>query len=423
MPPRPKQRWIYRWCMMDSSYFLARYLTADGRTVERQFFVPSMQDVQREVAQQNGVLQSITEHRRSWLNREYYSQEYKLDFLKGLAFNIDAGASAAQSLLSLIESESHPRKRAELQPALEVLGRGGQFSDALAILPFIDATLVVLLQTADASGAINEAIADSVAIMEQRGAAWKMIGAAIGWMGFDLFSIVSTVLGIQFFALPWFRSNPPVLQDPIKVAEYTRQLDLVAGASLSMTLLTVLATMLVMAFGIAFMWGNTAVKDWLHRWVVRVPMLRSIFVDGALSDGLLLLSRMEKNGVPMPHALDLLTTFSRIHAVRTFWSAVRQALDAGWGVTQAFAEGKLFTGQELNALGSHQNREQASKIMALLAQRRRQQAETGTKRFIRLSVIVTVIYMVLSMGLALWLLSLQNLGLSGSFEELMKGGF
>jgi type II secretory pathway component PulF len=420
-PPNPCL--TYRWSSMSSRYFHARYLTRDGQDVGRMFFVRSQQDVRREVAQLNGVIQSITEHRRAWFNREYYSREYKLAFLKGLLFHIDVGVSAGQGLMYLIEAEANASKRAEMQAALEVLARGGRFADAIAALPFMDKAIVVLLQTADATGSINEAISDAIGVVETRKVAWKAAAAAISWLSFDLSTVVSTVFGIQFYAIPWFRDHPPGIQDPVRNAEYASELARIASASLWMTVGTVVLTVLFIAFGAALFWGSTGVKDRLHQRIVRLPALRGVFIDGALSDGFLLMSRMVKSGVPISRALDLLTGFSWIHSITQFWRTVQQSLNQGWDPKHAFQSGNLLTTQELIALSSYQNRDQLSKVMASMAARRSDMAEMGTRRFIRISVVVTLVYMILVMSLVFWLLSLQNLGLTGSFDELIKGGY
>lgn len=409
--------------MSSSRYYRARYLGPDGQATERLFFVPTMQDVRREIMQANGVVQSITEHRNNWLNREHYSREYKLAFLKGLSFHVDVGVSAGQGLMQVIEAEPHAVKRAEMQPALEVLARGGRFSDALAALPFMDRTIVVLLQTADAAGSINDAINDAVAIMESRSAAWKMIASAFAWIGFDLFTVVSTVFGVQFYAIPWFNEHPPQVHDADAVANYNSQLKLITTMSQMMTLGTIAIAVLLLAFVLALLWGPPQIKDWLQQRIVRLPLLRSIFIDGALADGFLLLSRMERNGVPLIQALALLASFAWIRAVAGFWRTVQQSLTAGWDVRRAFESAEMLSEQELKILSSHQNREQFAKAMASMAVRRRQEAEQGTARFIRLSVVISIVYMVVVLGMVLWMLSLQNMGLSGSFEELMKGGF
>ncbi|MDB5728361.1 MAG: pilC [Noviherbaspirillum sp.] len=408
---------------MSSHYFQVRYLTPEGSDVERLFFLPSKQEVRREVAQLNGVIQSITERRRSWLNREYYSREYRLAFLKGLSFHLDVGVSAGHGLMSLIESEPHPAKRAEMQAVLEVLARGGRFSEAIAALPFMDPSIVVLLQTADASGSIDEAIDDAIAILENRSAAWKMIATAFSWLSLDIFTVVSTVFALHFYAVPWFRNNPPGVLNPATLAEYERELQLIAATSQWLMVGTVITMVLFSLLLLAFFRGSAGMKAWLQERIVQMPSLRGVFLDGALSDGFMLMSRMGKNGVPMALALELLSTFAWIDSVSRFWRRVQQALNEGADTHHAFAAGKLLGQQELLALSSHQNRDHLSRVLASMAQRRRDMAQTGTRRFIRISVVITLIYMVLVICVVFWLLSLQNTGLSGSFDELLKGGY
>lgn len=408
---------------MSNQYFKARYLTRDGQPVEQLFFVATISDVRHEIMRANGTVQSITVQKKNWMNREYYSHDYKLGFLKGLSFQVDVGVSAAQALMHLIETEKQPAKRAEMQKAFEVITHGGQFADALAALPFMDKTLVVLLQTADASGSMQEAINDAAAIMESRGAAWKMLASAVGWIGFDLFSIISTVFGLQFYALPWFRENPPSLQSAEMEMQYVSRFESIASATEMLTVFTLLVAVTIVLFLIALFWGNDAIKDGMHRTISRMPLLRNVFIDSALADGLTLLSRMSKNGVLITHALELLAEHSWIRSVQQFWRQVRQALEAGQDVTRAFESAHLLTRQEIKAVSSHQNREQLANVLTLVARQRRADADAATRRFIQFSIGVVVAYMLIVMGIAMWLVSLQNMGLTGSFEDLMKGGF
>jgi type II secretory pathway component PulF len=115
---------------MSNRYFRATYLTPEARKVRRVFFVPTMQDVRRELGVDGNVVQSITEHESNFFTREYYPRGYTLNFLKSLAFHIEVGTSAGQGVAHFIESERNAAKRAEMQPALERLTHGDSFGHA-----------------------------------------------------------------------------------------------------------------------------------------------------------------------------------------------------------------------------------------------------------------------------------------------------
>ena len=89
---------------------------------------------------------------------------------------------------------------------------------------------------------------------------------------------------------------------------------------------------------------------------------------------------------------------------------------------QAFRSGGMLLDREMIAITSHQNSDQLIRITEAMSENRRELAKTGVARFVRLTFSVAVIYMVVVMIVAIWLVMVQDGGLSSSFDGLMKGG-
>lgn len=404
-------------------YYEGWLMYPDGRQERKLFFNANEQDVRREVSRMGATLLDVTTKHRTIWNREYYSRDYKTSFLKALAFHVDVGTSAGHALRLVIETEANQSKRAEMQPALEILNSGGRFSDALAMLPFIDRPISALLEAGDITGYIKEAVHDAIALMEKRKGIWKTITATFGWIVFDMFSMVSTVYTMQWVAIPWLRDHPPKTADQNKILEFNARLDQVEMWNMLLTIFTTLVCVGFTAAVVAFFFGSNQTKDKISHALVKLPLLRRVFMDGSLADSFLLLGRMTKNGVPLVRSMDILANFTSITIISSFWLNVRQSIIGGWDTVRAFQAGGLLSRQELIVMAAHQDRQQLAKIMESMSENRQGESERGVRQFVTWSVVLTIMYMMVVMGMAMWLLTVQDMGLGASFDDLMNGGF
>lgn len=405
-----------------SHYYDVSYLDRNGLAKKQMFFLPSRQDVRREISSMGGIVQSIRDKRHSWFSREYYSREFKMAFFKAIIFHLEVGSSSAQSLLHVIETEPHPIKRAEMQPALEVLARGGHFADAAALLPFIDKPILAMLQAGDLSGTTKESLIDALSLLESRQQTWKILTGAFSWIIFDIFSMVTTVYSIHFMAIPYLRGTKPKIENPAAVDNYLHQLDRVEFYNLILLFGTSAVILAGVVLGALLVFGSTEIKDRIFEKISTIPLLRNLFIDSSMSDGFLMFSRMTKNGVPTLKVLEVIGTLGSIATIRKFWSNVRHSIEGGWDVRQAFRNGGMLLDREMIAIASHQNRDQLIRITEAIAENRRGLAKAGAGRFIRLTVGIAIAYMITVMLIAIWLVMIQDGGLSSSFDGLMKGG-
>src|SRR5690606_33611624 len=104
-----------------SDFWSVEYLSAQGVRVKTQLFVASLSAVRAEVAGRGGALIHAEPYHPSWWQKEYFSGEYRLAFLRGLRLHLQAGSSAGQALGLMVQTESNERIRAQLTGALDVL--------------------------------------------------------------------------------------------------------------------------------------------------------------------------------------------------------------------------------------------------------------------------------------------------------------
>ena len=114
----------------------------DGIYVERPYFVPDIAAA-RQSALSEGAnpIYKIKEIKQNWLTQEQFGSKYGLLLLRAIKFQVEAGVAPAKAIQAAIEFESNPKVRAQLQPALDVLNRGGQIADAIYATGLFDTTV------------------------------------------------------------------------------------------------------------------------------------------------------------------------------------------------------------------------------------------------------------------------------------------
>ena len=408
---------------MANRYFVARVLMPDGKLVKRILFSEDLREARQDAQSLGGALQDIREKERSWIEREVYTNAFKIGFFRSLVYQIEGGASPANALVRQIKLERSAGRRSEMQRSVEALERGGSFADAITALPFIDPALGAMMQAADAGGDVAGTLKDAIDLLEARSKNWKMVTGAFAWISMDLFSIVSSVFGIQFFALDWFRSNRPPLADPAVAQQYARDFANVELFSLVLTIGTILLIVAAVAAVLLVVFGGPRLRASTQRFLFKIPLLRSASVDGAMAAGMLLLSRLSSAGVPLSRSLDLLGRSTIVAPVADYWRGVMRGLDGGADLGSAASLEGYLTEDEIGSLRAQTTKAHFIYVTNNIASNRKARAEGSLRNLIRAGVGVTLVYMGICSLLVFMLLKLQNTGVMGSFDDLMKGRF
>lgn len=408
---------------MSTTYFEARTLHNDGQVKSVLVFAQSAMQARQELARSGVTVLSVRQRQDSRLNREIYSANFVIAFFEGLLYRLDVGEGPGMALVQHIRAEPNQKKRSEMQRAVDVLERGGSFPGALAALPFVSKEVAAIAEASDAGGEVRRALGDILDLLKARKKGWALVTGAFAWLSLDLSTVVSAVFGIHFVALPWLRDNPPQVKDPALIEKFNTSLAWVSSASLTVTVLTVAliaASVLITVFALL---GGKRAKAQAQKAAMLVPVIREVYVHGALASGMLLLSRLSARGVPLQRSLDLLAGSTGVMLVAEYWRSIKTSLNAGLALNEAVGSSSLLQENELSAIRSQRNRSQFSEVLGTIAVARQAQAEGAVKNLVRLAVIVTIGYMVLAMSVGLWMLMLQNESITGSFDQLMKGAY
>lgn len=409
--------------MNGSTYFEAKARHADGSVKTRLVFAPTAMQARKELAAEGLTVVSLHQRTDSRLNREFYTAGYVIGFFEGLLYRLEVGEGPAMAMVQHIQSERNKKKRSEMQRAIDVLERGGSFPDALAALPFVNREMATIAEASDAGGEIRHALTDIVDLLRAKRNGWVLAVGAFTWLSLDLSTVISAVFGIQFVALPWLRNNPPQVKDAAAIADFNASLGLISHASMAITVLTSAFIVAAVVLGCLSIFSSRKTKERAQQLAMSVPLIRDVYVHAALASGMLLLSRLSARGVPLQRSLALLASSTPVLMVSNYWLAIKDSINAGLGLNEAVGARGLLQDNEVAALRAQRNRAQFSQVLGTIAAARQKQAEGAVKNLVRAAVVATIVYMALAMGLGLWMLILQNDSVTGSFEQLMKGGY
>ena len=189
------------------------YETSSGpKKATESFYLPSVDDVRAAVTKKGGYVLNVRAHERSPLERLLArSTWWQVQLLRGIQFR-STSTSPGVALWKIIQAETNPRRQNILAPAREALSRGLGVIDALKALNVFDHGTLAILAGSERANRLVEGIPHAIHSITQKKKNAAAILGTMGWLAFDVFSIVSSLWAGKDMVLGWFRDNPP--QDP-----------------------------------------------------------------------------------------------------------------------------------------------------------------------------------------------------------------
>lgn len=392
----------------------------DGCLAEKAYFVADTQ-MARRAALQDGAqaVYRIKQINQSWLTQPFMGKDYAMLLLRAISFQVDAGVPAVKAVQTAIESESDPHKRSRLQGAVEALARGASLADALAATGLYDTTIHSILVAGERTGGAS-AIAAALDHLEDRKTAWKAYGVMLSMLGMELSTALTLPPSIQSYAIPWIRENLPK-SNPENLAKYTQQLDTLAFNNLvwmwiSFGLLAGIAGMIVAWF------ANPRYKDWLTQHVLmRTPLIGDWYANDALARSCKVFASMLKAGVQMGDAIQTILKSTSNGVARKFWSAAQTSMAAGVLPGPAFASSGILRKDEVLVLGSVRGGDQIARAFAAMSSERTWRQKILGARIFRMSIVIMMVYIAITLLIGFRLFELFNAGLDMSMNSMTKG--
>ncbi len=403
-----------------ATFYTAKYLlqTSLGpKEVSRDFFLPDPKSVREEIANLGGVPLSIRQRKPAWYQKEYISGKFRRSFLRSLSFHVQAGMSPGRALWIVIEGESDRKKRIELEPGLEVLRRGGGFITSLKEMRMFDRSVIAILSAGERVGALKEVIESALQHMEEKGKSWKMLTAAIGWLWFDISTSISTVIGVQYGYLPWLETNGIDTKDVKLKAEFESALQsayFINGFLLGVAILLCVAGVFVV---VSLVSRSGKMEEISSIVVRRLPLIKTFIENTAMAETFGIVGRMLKGRVQFDEAVKVAAEATPVKHVQQLWLQALERVMGGDTIDRAFRN-PVMTRSELIEIGAHQNGDQLAMMFINIAQERSEQAKRGLRQIVVGGVAFVIIYTFLAAGAAMWVLWVQNKGLTSTLEGI-----
>ncbi len=401
--------------------WIAKYaMTLPGgitSVVEDDYYLPTADDVRR-VLRSKGLWPISIKERKppmfEWM--DVRSAQWQIQLLRALRFQ-SVTTSAGTALLNLIEGETDTRRRIAFLPTRSVLRGGGSFSEALKRLRLLDAATMAIIIAGERGGDLKGVIVHAIQHVEEKGKQMKIVMAALSWLSFDIFSIISTIFGAQFTFIPMLKNMPKSNTDPEAGIKFDHALKVVSIINYSLMILTTGGVAIVVALAMVF-WQNKDKPDhYASRMVAKIPIISSYLRDSNMHDTCALMARLLRGKVPLDESIKIIIETSIEPSTRGYWQKCQERIMAGIDTAKAMAREPL-TRAEQDQIRSIQSLDQLVEVFDGIADERQGAAKTGQKKIMMCGLVLTMALFGAVVLTMIYLLSLQNQGFMDGLKDM-----
>jgi len=344
------------------------------------------------------------------------SRDWQLQLLRAIRFQ-SATTSAGTALLNIIEGEDDPRRRLAFLPSRTVLKGGGSFSEALRELKLLDVATMAIIVAGERAGDLKGVVQHAIEHVEQKGTQYKALLAALSWLSFDIFSVISAIWGTQFGFIPYLRAQGTKSTDPVAVAKFEQGIKLVTIVNGAM----LIATSLIIFFAIFFVisyWRNRHKPDhFTSRMMMRIPLLSTYLRNISFKDTGKLMTRLLRGKVPLADALKIIIESSVEPTARLYWTSCEHKIMSGVEPAKALSRPPLMKAERDQIL-TIQSVDQLSDVYAAIADERDLMAKADQRKIFKFGMFLLMALSGITILTTIYLLMLQNQSFLNSINEL-----
>ena len=397
---------------------IAYETTSGPRTMTESFYLPSENDVRTAISKKGGYVLSIRPHERSAIERVLArSTWWQVQLLRGIQFRSTA-SSPGVAFWKIIQAETNPRRQNILAPAREALARGLGVIDALKALNIFDHGTLAILAGSERANRLVEGIPHAIHSITQKKKNARAIMGTMGWLAFDVFSIVSSLWAGKDMVLKFFLDNPPT--EPDELEKFER---VVGNLSLTWDLLIWISvgSGAFMAWCVFSFWNNRGKKDWPTARIVRkIPLIGGYMRDLAFADSMSAAARMLRGQVPIGDTLKQSSDASAAPDVASYWEESHTDLNRGVSLGSALDRAPLTKSERLE-IASLSDLGQVATVMESISEMRAQAAKTKHSLIVWLAFALTGVFLVIAFGSAIYALTVMNMSMDSMMGGLMDG--
>lgn len=391
---------------------------AGPKKVTESFYLPSEDDVRTAISKQGGYALTIRPHERSTLERLLArSTWWQVQLLRGIQFR-STSHSPGVALWKIIQAETNPRTQNILAPAREALSRGLGVIDALKALQVFDHGTLAILAGSERANKLAEGIPHAIQSITQKRKNTRAIMGTMGWLAFDVFSIVTSLWAGKDMVLNWFRDNPPT--DPDELEKFTI---VVSRLELTWDILiySSIASGVFMAWCVFSYWLNRGKKDWPTAKIVRkIPLIGAYLRDLSFADSMSAAARMIQGNVPINATLEQSAEASSAPEVAKYWEDSLKDLGRGVNLGAALDRPPLSRSERLE-IATLSDLDQVATIIESIAEMRANSAKTKHSLIVWIAFAITGLFLAVAFGSAIYALTVMNMSMDSMMGGLMQG--
>ena len=397
---------------------IAYETTAGPKKVTETFYLPTVDDVRAAVIKKGGYVLSVQAHTRSPLERLLArSTWWQVQLLRGIQFR-STSSSPGVALWRIIEAEANPRRQNILAPAREALSRGLGVIDALKALNIFDHGTLAILSGSERANRLADGIPHAIHSITQKKKNSRAIMGTMGWLAFDVFSIVTSLAAGKDMVIGWFKDNPPT--EPEALAQF-EMVVFRLGLTWDTLIWISYASGIFMAWCVISFWYNRGKRDWPTARVVRkIPLIGGYLRDLAFADSMSAAARMLHGIVPVNEMLEQSSQASASPDVAAYWDNAREDLQRGITLGAALDREPLTRSERLE-LASLSDLNQVATVMESISEMRAQASKTKHKLIVWLAFALTGVFLVLAFGSAIFALTVMNMSMDSMMSGLTAG--
>ncbi len=392
--------------------------TSGPKKALESFYLPSEEDVRSAVIKKGGYVLSIRPHERSPLERLLArSTWWQVQLLRGIMFR-SMSTSPGVAFWKIIQAEQNPMRQNILAPAREALSRGLGVMDALKSLNIFDKGTLAILAASERANKLAEGIPHAIHSITQKKKNARAIMGTMGWLGFDLVTIVQSLFWGKDMVLGWFHGNAP--EKPEELEKYNR---VVNNLDLTWDILIYSAFAIggFMIWAIISFWLNRGKDDWpTARMVRKIPLIGAYLRDLGFSDSMTACARMMRGLVPISDALKQAGEATTSPEVHNYWNSTNADLERGISLGAAMDREPLTRSERLE-LATLSDLGQVATIMESIAEMRAQAAKTKHSLIVWLAFALTGVYLAIAFGSAIFALTVMNMSMDSMMGGLTEG--
>ena len=395
------------------------YDTRSGpKKVSETIYMPSESDVRESVSKKGGHVLTIRPHSRSPLERLLgRSSWWQIQLLRGIMFR-SVSTSPGVALWKIIESEENPTRQNILSPARETLARGLGVIDALKSLNVFDRSTLAILSASERSNRLHEGIPYAIHSITQKRKNTAAILGTMGWLAFDVITIVQSLFWGKDMVLGWFKDNAP--KEGEDAEKYAR---VVSNLGLTWDLL-IYGAFAMAGFMVWCMFSyfiNRGKRDWPTARIVRkIPLIAGYMRDLSFTDSMSAAARMLRSNVSINDTLKQSAEASNSPEVASYWDGANDKLSQGVNLGIALDREPLTRSERMELAGLS-DLGQVAIIMESISEMRGQSARVKHKMIVWIAFLLTGVYLALAFGSAIYALTVMNMSMDSMMGGMMEG--